>query len=188
MNAIFVAQSHRQDVTVHLVLESTADFSRTVRFDADVFAAFAARITAPVLLVDAGVSRANVQAAVEAKHHLVVAHDVVKTGSDRAQLTSMGKAAREATGAHSLEVVADRGYYSALQIKACADSGIAPILPKPTTSGAKAEGRFDKTVVPVKDVNGLTVLEHDAPLPPAAPPADAHEADRTLNTRRQLCI
>ena len=35
MNAIFVAQSHRPDVTVHLVLESTRDFSRAIRFDAD---------------------------------------------------------------------------------------------------------------------------------------------------------
>lgn len=33
MNAIFVAQSHRADVTVYLVLESTEDFSRTIRFD-----------------------------------------------------------------------------------------------------------------------------------------------------------
>src|SRR5690606_5665993 len=35
MNAIFVAQSHREDVTVHLVLESTQDFSRSIRFDAN---------------------------------------------------------------------------------------------------------------------------------------------------------
>jgi tRNA (pseudouridine54-N1)-methyltransferase len=35
MNAIFVAQSHRADVVVHLVLESTADYSRTIRFDAN---------------------------------------------------------------------------------------------------------------------------------------------------------
>ncbi|HEY2346577.1 MAG TPA: tRNA (pseudouridine(54)-N(1))-methyltransferase TrmY [Xanthomonadaceae bacterium] len=34
MNAIFVAQSHRADVVVHLVLESTPDFSRAIRFDA----------------------------------------------------------------------------------------------------------------------------------------------------------
>jgi tRNA (pseudouridine54-N1)-methyltransferase len=34
MNAIFVAQSHRPDVTVYLVLESTQDYSRTIRFDA----------------------------------------------------------------------------------------------------------------------------------------------------------
>ena len=35
MNAIFVAQSHRPGVVVHLVLESTADFSRTIRFEAN---------------------------------------------------------------------------------------------------------------------------------------------------------
>lgn len=33
MNAIFVAQSHRPDVVVYLVLESTRDYSRTIRFD-----------------------------------------------------------------------------------------------------------------------------------------------------------
>jgi tRNA (pseudouridine54-N1)-methyltransferase len=32
MNAIFVAQSHRPDVAVHLVLESTPDYSRTISF------------------------------------------------------------------------------------------------------------------------------------------------------------
>jgi tRNA (pseudouridine54-N1)-methyltransferase len=35
MNAIFVAQSHRPGVVVYLVLESTNDFSRTVRFEVD---------------------------------------------------------------------------------------------------------------------------------------------------------
>ena len=35
MNAMFVAQSHREDVIVHLVLESTRDFSRTVTFTAN---------------------------------------------------------------------------------------------------------------------------------------------------------
>lgn len=30
MNTMFVAQSHREDVVVHLVLESTKDFSRTI--------------------------------------------------------------------------------------------------------------------------------------------------------------
>jgi len=35
MNAIFVAQSHRPGVVVYLVLESTQDFSRTIRFEVD---------------------------------------------------------------------------------------------------------------------------------------------------------
>ena len=38
----------------------------------------------------------------------------------------------------------DRGYFNSLQIKACADTDIAVTLPKPTTSNAKADGRFDK--------------------------------------------
>ena len=35
MNAIFVAQSHRAEVVVYLVLESPQDVSRTIRFEAD---------------------------------------------------------------------------------------------------------------------------------------------------------
>ena len=35
MNALFVAQSHRPDVVVHLVLESSQDFSRTISFHAN---------------------------------------------------------------------------------------------------------------------------------------------------------
>lgn len=33
MNALFVAQAHRRDVVVYLVLESTRDYSRTLRFE-----------------------------------------------------------------------------------------------------------------------------------------------------------
>jgi len=35
MNAIFVAQSHRPDVMVYLVLESTRDYSRTIGFSSN---------------------------------------------------------------------------------------------------------------------------------------------------------
>jgi transposase len=91
-----------------------------------------------------GVVGYNVQAAVDAKHHLIVAHEVTNVGSDRGQLSPMAQAARDAMGKTTLKAVADRGYYNAPQIKACHDAGIATILPKPTTSNAKAEGRFDK--------------------------------------------
>ena len=37
----------------------------------------------------------NVQAVVEAKHHLIVTQEVTNLGSDRAQLTRMGTAARQ---------------------------------------------------------------------------------------------
>ncbi len=35
MNAIFLAQSHRRDVIVYLVLESTKDYSRSIIFNSD---------------------------------------------------------------------------------------------------------------------------------------------------------
>ncbi len=91
-----------------------------------------------------GIVGYNVQAAVEAGHHLVVAHDVVMTGSDRAQLSAMARAAQEATGASSVEVAADRGYYSGQEVLACERAGIAAHVPKTITSNAVADGRFGK--------------------------------------------
>jgi hypothetical protein len=56
----------------------------------------------------------------------------------------MATAAKAAMGKERLEALADRGYYSGAQIKACTEAKITPIVPRPTTSNAKAEGRFDK--------------------------------------------
>ena len=92
-----------------------------------------------------GVVGYNVQTAVDAKHHLVVAHEVTNVGSDRAQLSKMALAAREAMGKKRLRAYADRGYFNGPEIKACADAGIEPLVPKPMTSNAKAEKRFDKS-------------------------------------------
>ena len=86
----------------------------------------------------------NVQTAVDAKHHLIVAHEVTNVGNDRAQLAKMGGQAKAAMGVETLEALADRGYFSGEAVKACKPLGVAPYLPKPLTSGAKAEGRFGK--------------------------------------------
>ena len=43
-----------------------------------------------------------------------------------------------------IEAVADRGYFNGEEIKACEGAGVTVTLPKPMTSGAKAEGRFGK--------------------------------------------
>lgn len=91
-----------------------------------------------------GVVGYNVQAAVDARHHLIVSHEVTNVGNDRAQLSKMAGAAREAMGKRRLQAVADRGYFSGTEIKACTEAGITPLVPKPMTSGAKAEGRFSK--------------------------------------------
>jgi transposase len=91
-----------------------------------------------------GVVGYNVQAAVDTKHHLIVTHEVTNVGNDRAQLTKMATAARDEMGKSKLQAVADRGYFNSNEIKACTEAGITPLVPKPMTSNARAEGRFSK--------------------------------------------
>ena len=57
-----------------------------------------------------GIVGYNVQSVVEAQHHLIVAHDVVMTGSDRAQLAAMSAKAKAAMGVERLEMLSDRSY------------------------------------------------------------------------------
>lgn len=92
----------------------------------------------------AGIVGYNVQTAVDAKHHLIVDHEVTNNGSDRDQLSGMAKKARDAIGTTTLTVIADRGYFKGEEILACQDAGITTLVPATKTSGAKAEGRFDK--------------------------------------------
>ena len=87
----------------------------------------------------------NVQTAVDTKNHLIVAHEVTNNGSDRSQLSQIALAAREAMGKHKFKAIADRGYYSGVELKACDDAGIAAIVPKTMTSSARADGRFDRS-------------------------------------------
>jgi transposase len=91
-----------------------------------------------------GVVGYNVQVAVDTEHHLIIAHEVTNSGSDRAQLANMGKQAKAVLGVDKLEAVADRGYYTGEEIKACADADILVTLPKPNTTGMEAKGKFGK--------------------------------------------
>jgi hypothetical protein len=86
----------------------------------------------------------NVQTAVDAKHHLIVAHEVTNSVTDRGQLAQMAKAAKEATAHPKPTVLADRGYFEGYEILECERAGIAAMVPKPLTSNSKFEGRFDK--------------------------------------------
>ena len=91
-----------------------------------------------------GIVGYNLQSAVDAEHHLIVAHDVITTGIDRQQLASMSAKAKAAMGVDHLDMLADRGYFSGEEILACEAMGVTPYVPKPLTSGAKAAGRFGK--------------------------------------------
>ncbi len=105
----------------------------------------------------------NVQIAVDCEHHLIVTHEVTNVGNDRAQLAPMSKKTKAVLEVDTLDVVADRGYFSGEQIKACDEAGVTVTLPKPMTSGSKARGHFVKAdfrYVPGEDIYICPAGEH----------------------------
>ena len=102
----------------------------------------------------------NVQTAVDAEHHLIVAHEVTNLGHDRTQLQPMALKALQATGCEALITLADRGYFNGEQVLACEGTGALPCVPK--TLWPSAGGFFTrattssmtqkKTTTPVRRV------------------------------------
>jgi len=86
----------------------------------------------------------NVQSAVDTTHHLIVAHEVTNVGTDRSQLSAIAKQTKAVLETDALNVVADRGYFSSLEILACDQDSITVTLPKPMTSSGRVKGRFVK--------------------------------------------
>jgi transposase len=92
-----------------------------------------------------GIVGYNVQIAVDAEHHLIVAHEVTNVGHDRTQLEPMARKAREAMGCEELTALADRGYYNGDQVLACEGTGVLPCIPKsvwPSERGFFTRGDF----------------------------------------------
>ena len=91
-----------------------------------------------------GVVGYNLQTSVDTTNHLIVAHEVINVGNDRSQLSAMAKKTKAALGVETLDVVADRGYFSSQEILACKEAKVTVTLPKPMTSGVRERGRFGK--------------------------------------------
>ena len=90
-----------------------------------------------------GVAGYNVQIAVDDKHKLIVESEVVNDSSDVGQLHAMAKAAKETLDVKTLQALADEGYYSSLELKACEDDGITAYVPVPAAASRLAKkGRF----------------------------------------------
>jgi hypothetical protein len=84
----------------------------------------------------------NVQTAVDAKHKLVVHHELTNEPNDLRSLLPVATAAKAVLNAESLNVVADAGYSNGEQAKACEEAGITPYVPVQRGSNNKGEGNY----------------------------------------------
>jgi transposase len=86
----------------------------------------------------------NVQAAVDAKHSLIIATEVTNTTSDSGALGTMALKAQAALGEGKLSVVADKGYYNGKEVLLCDTIGVSAYVAKPLTSANTAQGLYGK--------------------------------------------
>jgi len=86
----------------------------------------------------------NVQITVDAKHKLIVDHEVTNACNDLNQLSAMAIRAKEVLDVESLEVVADKGYYNGTEIKDCVDEDIVPFIPETDSSSNSRAGLYGK--------------------------------------------
>lgn len=86
----------------------------------------------------------NAQIAVEAKHGLIAAFDLINDGNDHRQLLPMAVQGKQALAAERLTVVADVGYANGEQAQACSEAGITAVVPRPHTANPENEGFFSR--------------------------------------------
>ncbi len=85
----------------------------------------------------------NAQIAVDSKHKLVAAENVVQDGKDSRQLSGMLTEAKRSLGTEQLTGLADGGYYESMELKRCEDEDITVYVPVPdNSSGMKQRGRY----------------------------------------------
>ena len=86
-----------------------------------------------------------VQAAVDAKHSLIVDYELTQDAADNNHLASLAAATKDILDIETLSVCADAGYYDTIDLKTCEDDGITTYVPTPEQKVSK------KTNVPTPD-------------------------------------
>lgn len=72
----------------------------------------------------------NGQIVTEKMNKLIVAYDVTNNAHDAPALASMGRQTLEMLGVEKIDVTADKGYSSGMQLKLCKESGITTYIPE----------------------------------------------------------
>lgn len=87
----------------------------------------------------------NSQICVDNKFKFIVATDVTSSGTDKQELHHMAIQTKEVITSSDLVILADKGYYSAVEIKKCVDDGIKTLVPYAQTGQQqKNAGKFTK--------------------------------------------
>lgn len=71
------------------------------------------------------------QAAVDAKHSLIVDYELTQDAADNNHLSSVAQGAKQMLDVDTLTVCADAGYYDTVDLKTCDDTGITTYVPIP---------------------------------------------------------
>jgi transposase len=131
----------------------------------------------------------NVQIAVDAKHALIVASEVVNDGNDTGQLDKMAMAAKEALEAETLKAVADTGYCSGPALKSCEERGIEAYVPLPERrSRLAAQGRFThEQFVYDGETNSYRCPAGERLLPTDHPRQNGDRVESRYVSRKAVC-
>lgn len=84
----------------------------------------------------------NIQATVDAKHKLIADFKVTCKPNDLGELDNMALRAQKVFDVQELEVLADKGYYKAEDLKKCVEKHITPYVPKQTYSNGTGDKDF----------------------------------------------
>ena len=84
----------------------------------------------------------NVQTTVDAKHKLIADFKVTQKPNDLGQLAPMALRVKKLFGDKAFEVLADKGYYKAKDLKKCTENGITVYITKQTYANGTKDPAF----------------------------------------------
>jgi transposase len=99
----------------------------------------------------------TMQAAVDAKHSLIVDYELTQDAADNNHLSSVAQGAKQMLDVDTLTVCADAGYYDTVDLKACEDTAITTYVPIPAPKIPK-----DTNVPTPEYYHDRFVYDHDA--------------------------
>lgn len=87
----------------------------------------------------------NVQTVVDSKHKLIAEYDVTNDCNDKKQLSKMSQQVMDTHELIKLEVTADSGYSSEVEIEKCFEMNVTPFVPIPNTASKENLGDYSKS-------------------------------------------